>query len=120
MTESSAEIPLAKFEHLKQLDFGLYGRINSIAIRGFLLAVCDAKGIIVVYNVESEAILLKIAAPDEVLCLEWLDSPSTSSAMSLIFGTKAGQVGYVSHGEVSEPACKLPHRVWTNIVRVPI
>lgn len=88
---------------VQTLDFGLHGKINHMSIKGTLLAVCDAKGLIVVHDVESNITLMKVTAPDEVLCLEWLDYLGPSSAMPFIFGTRAGQVGTFFHNEVSQP-----------------
>ncbi|KAK7677624.1 hypothetical protein QCA50_019435 [Cerrena zonata] len=90
------------FRALRTLDFGLHNRINSIAINGLLLAVCDAKGLIVVYNIETNKIIMKVVAPDEVLCLEWMDSYGAPGFTPLIFGTITGQINCIFKNEVCD------------------
>lgn len=87
------------FQEVDGLDFGLSGKVNSIAISGKFLAVCDSIGLFVIYDLEKRMILARLSYPHEVIDLKWAAFPNelTENA-SLVFSTFEGHIGSVQIG----------------------
>lgn len=87
------------FREVDVLDFGLSGKVNSIAISGQFLAVCDSIGLFVIYDLEKRTILARLSYPHEVVDLKWAAFPNEiMENASLVFSTLEGHIGSVQIG----------------------